>query len=107
MHLFIGVSAYVLELGCFLLNMYFLKKKQWYWGIIPIFVVFAVLLGFFIDSDLHLQKTQNLMDVYTMKNGMKAEMRLKQDETHRVIAFSDLQITDRNGNLRMPLNNVV
>ena len=40
------------------------------------------------------------MDVYTMKNGMKAEMRLKQDETHRVIAFSDLQITDRNGNLR-------
>lgn len=76
------------------------KKKQWYWGIIPIFVVSAVLLGFFIDSDLHLQKTQNLMDVYAMKNGMKAEMRLKQDETHRVIAFSDLQITDRNGNLR-------
>ena len=46
------------------------KKKQWYWGIIPIFVVSAVLLGFFIDSDLHLQKTQNLMDVYAMKNGM-------------------------------------
>lgn len=76
------------------------KKKQWYVGLIPMVLAFALFAGLNVHSGLQIQKQQNLTDSYEMENGMTAEIHLKQDENQQVIAFSNLLIKDQENVLR-------
>ena len=87
-------------IGLLFLEYYLSKKKQWYAGMIPMLLVFALFAGLNVHSGLQIQKQQNLTDSYEMKNGMRAEIHLKQDENRKVIAFSNLLIKDQEDILR-------
>ncbi len=76
------------------------KKKQWYVGLIPMVLVFALFAGLNVHSGQQIQKQQELTDSYEMENGMTAEIYLKQDENRQVITFSNLLIKDQEGVLR-------
>lgn len=101
MNVYIGwMISLCCGVGLLFLEYILSKKKQWYVGLIPMVLAFALFAGLNVHSGQQIQKQQELTDSYEMENGMRAELHLKQDENQQVIAFSNLLIKDQENVLR-------